>query len=1184
MTPNTRSRYPGINIFTEKDNDIFCGRVQDAQKLFNRLMLNNTLVLHGESGTGKSSLVQAGLMHLLEKYNNSLPARDKPRYLPVTIRFDSIRKITKTEEGGAEIEKELLLGHTLKAISVLNEYKAKELPYIGSKDNNLWYTAKLFERNKYTLLLVFDQFEELQSYTHKEVEAFTRQLSDLFVSTMPDHIYQEYDEKTTAVGSKKEMTKEERKVYNQDIKFLEQPLKVHILFVVREDKLGTISLLSDYFPDILKNDFFLLPLDQSGAQRAIEEPAGKDGEFISEKFAFEPPAVEHILQNLVDTSTGLYDPIQLQIVCSSIEKKIAVKKRLITINDIPAVGDIISDFYKDIWESIKVNYALNDEEYDSRRRTIIEELVVGGRRNLVLEDRLVREGNKLDENIMGSLVAEGLLRKIPSGSAVFYQLCHDRLRKPLAIDLQSLKAKESVQQETREQKARVRRRWQWFLLAASILLSITAGVAFYFYFQAKKAEGNAEQEKYQLISTSLKRAGNPTLGYVIGRNFLEKKPESKKMAEYLRIFDTSTYVYLTGIYPSFSRVMSADIEEENRLSITEEKYLSTWDIQKEGMVGRVKIRDEAPVRRIRTLDGQLDFFDMGDSILIKNEKGNTLAKILTNYLMNPENIAISPDNHYLLVENEILNRANFKNIAILPPYGTEDTQKKFREFERTSTAFLSNNRVAVGYENGKIRIYEIDSGKRRRVNMIGTLDTMNDSLDASKNLSDNRRIGLLVFDTTLNYLLAANSQNGIDIYYIGRFDPAGPATDGDNHKYHLAELKGHSGLVKCITFSPDKKQLLSGASDYTAILWDLENKKQITVLKTQRTSAIKQVRFSSKDSALITVSDEDIVRVWKRSRPETLYKKQQLYRFSPFNYAVWGLKENEYGLPMDTTGTKWFYNATLNYLLNIPSIREYPDEESYNNTLKATVSEIKDMYHRLMKRTDFHKVISDANKILLDKYYYKLLFDEPDLVQGNYPKNNIDKLILMGKKENAEWNLSLLDTTSRDFASITNRLLNSYYTTTYRYIDNSRDTAEGIMIISFYRDSILGPLTVRYGANSTLDRLKRSVNVSFLKYYLYTGKLGDAIKKANELSHVVTRLVDNNIYLVAVYLAAGKYDEAAQLYKRILNSTGYVRVNSISFLQSLLTKLLRRNIAMPDIVRFNEEFDLKHSGYKQLSP
>src|SRR4030095_8094201 len=125
----------------------------------------------------------------------------------------------------------------MNGINRCSKFKATELPFISRKEDNFWYTAKLFEKNNYTLLLILDQFEELQGYSKKETEAFTKKMSELFVSPMPEEIYEEYDNKSADSFNEKRMSHEE---YNENIKFLEQPLSVRIVFVVREDQLGTM--------------------------------------------------------------------------------------------------------------------------------------------------------------------------------------------------------------------------------------------------------------------------------------------------------------------------------------------------------------------------------------------------------------------------------------------------------------------------------------------------------------------------------------------------------------------------------------------------------------------------------------------------------------------------------------------------------------------------------------------------------------------------------------------------------------------------------------------------------------------------------------------------------------------------------------------------------------------------------
>ncbi len=306
MTDKPRYRYPGIGFFEVNDKDIFCGRTEKVEELFTLIMTNKTVVLHGESGTGKSSLIRAGLFpHFEEK---------KPNFLPVIIRFD--------DNIGSRSDDYLII-RTMEFINKNQHLKVNELPYICDKKNDFWYNAKLFEKNNYSLLLIFDQFEELQSYSREQVKIFCIKLFELFSSTIPPEIYDEVEKNTSQYFKDPALLDKVRDEYNKSTEFLKQPLSVKALFVIREDRLGTMSMLSDYFPDILKNDCMLLPLDVENARKAITEPALKeDGNFKTLKFEFQIDAVSKLLNELTDTNTGRVDPLQIQIVCSSIEKRI----------------------------------------------------------------------------------------------------------------------------------------------------------------------------------------------------------------------------------------------------------------------------------------------------------------------------------------------------------------------------------------------------------------------------------------------------------------------------------------------------------------------------------------------------------------------------------------------------------------------------------------------------------------------------------------------------------------------------------------------------------------------------------------------------------------------------------------------------------------------------------------------
>lgn len=55
------SPYKGLQAYTEDDAAIFFGRGQESMQLANRVLANRLTILYGESGVGKSSLLQAGL-------------------------------------------------------------------------------------------------------------------------------------------------------------------------------------------------------------------------------------------------------------------------------------------------------------------------------------------------------------------------------------------------------------------------------------------------------------------------------------------------------------------------------------------------------------------------------------------------------------------------------------------------------------------------------------------------------------------------------------------------------------------------------------------------------------------------------------------------------------------------------------------------------------------------------------------------------------------------------------------------------------------------------------------------------------------------------------------------------------------------------------------------------------------
>src|SRR5947209_12083752 len=75
---DAQNPWPGLVAFAEDLQEFFHGRSEEADELLRRVERKDLTVLFGQSGLGKSSLLQAGLF----------PRLRAEGYLPVSIRLD----------------------------------------------------------------------------------------------------------------------------------------------------------------------------------------------------------------------------------------------------------------------------------------------------------------------------------------------------------------------------------------------------------------------------------------------------------------------------------------------------------------------------------------------------------------------------------------------------------------------------------------------------------------------------------------------------------------------------------------------------------------------------------------------------------------------------------------------------------------------------------------------------------------------------------------------------------------------------------------------------------------------------------------------------------------------------------------------------------------------------------------
>ncbi|MBN3885085.1 MAG: caspase family protein [Nostoc sp. JL34] len=120
--------YRGLESFTEKDKDCFFGRKRVTEELFNHVEVHQLTVVVGASGSGKSSLVKAGL---IPKF------KDKFQKSVLSQSFQELNIVAQMRPGQSPAD---IFNKTLEELN------------------------KLPDETKY--LLIIDQFEEIETQCH----------------------------------------------------------------------------------------------------------------------------------------------------------------------------------------------------------------------------------------------------------------------------------------------------------------------------------------------------------------------------------------------------------------------------------------------------------------------------------------------------------------------------------------------------------------------------------------------------------------------------------------------------------------------------------------------------------------------------------------------------------------------------------------------------------------------------------------------------------------------------------------------------------------------------------------------------------------------------------------------------------------------------------------------------------
>ncbi len=377
--------YVGPRPFGERDRERFFGRDWETNELVSLVVAHPVVLLYAQSGAGKTSLINAGLIPLLkEEEFEVLPLARVRGAIPEDVEcqdivnlyvFDALLNLEP------EITPQTLVNKSLAAF--LEE---------GPRATDAH--ARPILRT-----VIFDQFEEMFVFypeRWRDREDFFEQVRDA----------------------------------------LEEDPRLRVVLVIREDYIAELDPYAPLLPEKLRIRFRLERLRKKAALSAIAGPLKDTNRSFAGGVA--EKLVEDLLEVRIETAAGktqlitgeFVEPVQLQVVCQSLWEDLPSSVIVITQNHLKAFGDVsqaLSKFYE---SSIQTAAQQSEvKEGDLREWFECNLITPAGTRGIVYGGRKKTGGiPNLAVNVLENL---HLIRAEWRAGARWYELAHDRFIKPI---------------------------------------------------------------------------------------------------------------------------------------------------------------------------------------------------------------------------------------------------------------------------------------------------------------------------------------------------------------------------------------------------------------------------------------------------------------------------------------------------------------------------------------------------------------------------------------------------------------------------------------------------------------------------------------------------------------------------------------------------------------------------------
>jgi energy-coupling factor transporter ATP-binding protein EcfA2 len=825
-----KNPFPGLRSFNYEESHLFFGREQHIRDLLGKLNTHHFVAIVGTSGSGKSSLVRAGLLPAINSRNGDQDAwiitTMKPGNAPV---HNMARSLLSDGVFGSSNDAE-------KSAKIIEMLQASSLGLVQ-------VTRNLIAPGK-KLLILLDQFEETFRYSGSEIEKNDVE-SEQFVRLIIDAVRQ-------------------------------RDVPIYVVLTVRSDFLGDCARFEG-LPEAINDGHYLVPrLNGEQNKLAITGPVNYAGGKISPRLVQrlindlgdnpdQLPVLQHALMRTWDNwvaSADTGEPMDIRHY-----EMTGTMLHALSRHADEAFEELKSDRQKKLVEKVfKTLTVKSGESRGVRRPSTLKSLceITGAPdqeiaevlkpfrkhgRSFILPD----ESGSLNSASVVDISHESLMRawermrkwvdEESESADIYMRLCQsarlhqsgqaalwrdpelhhaldwkERNKPNTAWAMQynpnfeiALSFLEESRVERDRQVEAKRKRTNLVRSAVIAFMVVVSGLTAWALFQTKTAN-----ENFRIAEQKTEEALN--------QKDLAEKAKEMAMEASRQAMDAQSYAELqsniAGEQKKMAEQQKSKAEMEAQRAMQQEQE-ALRQKQLAEQKSREALNEKQRAEESQSEADRLRLLSVSENIAFKSIQQKDDPQLAA--LLALQAYKLSSDNGGNLNDQQLYNAVYSAAQKVDPNFKPE----KIRGMDEISGIYASGNNLLTLSTDGNTRIYNTsDFGVKSEVRLPGLPSSVNAAF-----LSDDGKYGAFGMEdnTVLIYDVKSGSQ---------------PKT-----------LAGHQGLLRAVAFSDDASVIATGARDSAVIIW--KNYTQFKKIKFQ--ARIKSLAFSADNSKLFIGSEDGLV-------------------------------------------------------------------------------------------------------------------------------------------------------------------------------------------------------------------------------------------------------------------------------------------------------------------------------------